>query len=79
MVARGILYLFISEYYTLSVVLVCIYVLFNMLAVCLHMDEIGMYRFSEPPVSTQASVLYHYLEALNTRLHNITSQTTVIF
>jgi len=68
MVARGMLHLFISEYIicTLSVVSVCIYVLFNMLLVCLHRDEIGVYRFSESPVSTQVSVLYHYLETLNT-------------
>jgi hypothetical protein len=74
------LYLFISEYIicTLSVVLVFTYVLCNMLFVCLHRYEIGAHRFSESPDSTQASVLYHYLEAVNTRLHNITSQKTVI-
>jgi len=37
MVARGMLYLFISEYIicTLSVVFVCLYVLFIMLLVCI--------------------------------------------
>jgi len=72
MMARGMLYLFISEFCTLSVVLVCVYVLFSMLLVCLRKDEIGLYRFSESPVSTQASVLHHYLEAQHTKLLNTT-------
>jgi hypothetical protein len=66
------LYLFISEFCILSVILVCMYVLFNLLLVCFRRDEIGVYRFSESPVSTQASVLHHYLEALHARQHNIT-------
>jgi hypothetical protein len=65
---------------TILLCMPCIYVLFIILLVYLHRDEVRVYSFSGSPFATQASVLYNCWRSIvyQTKQHHIPEDCNIL-